>query len=105
MCSGISSAPALDFDLVADDVQHAAALQARRLLGVDELDRHGDGDPRFLADAQEVHVDRNVGDRVELNVARQHVVGRFTDLDVEQVGEEARRAQDAFELQTGPARW
>ena len=90
----------LDFDLVADDVQHAAALQARRLLGIDELDRDGDGDPRFLADAQEVHVDRNVGDRVELNVTRQHMVGCVTDLDVEQVGEKARGAQNAFELQT-----
>src|SRR5690606_9863357 len=56
------------FDFVAHDVQHAAALQASRLLFVDEVNRDLNGDDGVLADAQEVDVHREVADRIELVV-------------------------------------
>ena len=58
-------------ELVADRVEHAAALEARRLLLVDEVDRHRDGDLGVLGDAQEIDMQRPVGDRVELDVLGQ----------------------------------
>src|SRR5690606_11498053 len=57
---------ALRFDLVANDVQDTATLEASRLLFVDEANRDLDGDQRVLADAQKVHVDREVTIRVKL---------------------------------------
>jgi hypothetical protein len=59
-------------DLVADDVQEAAALDARALLFVDEDARHVDVGPRRLGDAQEINMQCPAVHGVELHVARQH---------------------------------
>ena len=56
-------------ELVADDVEHAAAADARRIILVDEADRHVDVDGAVRADAQEIDMQRTVVDRVELDVA------------------------------------
>ena len=61
---------ALDRNPVADDVEHAAAADARRGALVDELDGHVDRQARAFDDAQEIDVQRPVADRVELIVAR-----------------------------------
>ena len=68
-------------ELVADRVQHAAALQARRLLLVDEADRHRDGDLGVLGNAQEIDMQRPVGDRMELDVLGQGADGRAAGVD------------------------
>ena len=59
-------------DLAPDDVEHAAALETARDGLVDEHHRHGDGDYGAAAHAHEVDVQRLVGDRVQLHLARQH---------------------------------
>ena len=53
-------------ELVLDDVEHAAALEARRGFFIVEAHRHRDVHLGVLADAQEVDVDRPAGDRVEV---------------------------------------
>ena len=45
-------------ELVLDDVENAAALEARRGLFIVEAHRHGDVHLGVLADAQEIDVDR-----------------------------------------------
>ena len=50
--------------------EHAAALDAGRLVLVDEVDGHVDVDLGVLADAQEIDMDREIPDRIELVVLR-----------------------------------
>jgi len=78
---GDAVAVANELKLVAHDVEHAAALQARRTLFVDEDDWHRDFDSRVLADAEEVDVERTVGNGVESYVLRQRPHGLAVDLD------------------------
>ena len=61
---------AIDLDLVAHDVEHAAALQAGRQRVIDEAHGNRDADDAVLADAQEVDVERQVLDRIDLHLAR-----------------------------------
>ncbi len=70
-----------ELDLVTHDVEHATALDAGRLLFVDEVDRHIDGHERVLADAQEVDMDRKIADRIELIVLRQNLDLLAGDVD------------------------
>src|SRR6476469_3111388 len=63
---------AAHFDLVAHDVQDAAALDAGGGRFVQEAYRDIDGDQRMLADAQEVHMNREFANGVELYVAWDH---------------------------------
>ena len=67
--SGIWSAGSHQFDLVQDDVQRAAALQAGRVFLVAEVHRHGDLDQLVRVDPVEVEVHRLVGDRVQLSTS------------------------------------
>ena len=60
-----------DLDLVTDDVENAAALQARRGLFIVEAHRNVNVHLGVLADAQEVDVDRTARDRVEVHGLRQ----------------------------------
>ncbi len=76
-------------DGVGDDVDGAAALHARCLVGVDDVDRDAHADRRACAEAHEVHMDGIVTDGVELEVARDHAMLHAFDFDVEQRGEEA----------------
>src|SRR3546814_7084656 len=55
-------------EVVTDDVEHAAALDAGRGVFIDETDRDVDVDGRMLADAQEIRVKRAIAHRVELHV-------------------------------------
>ncbi len=50
MNSGIAIGRAFELDLVAHDVEHAAALEAGRLVLVDEVNRHVDVHLRVLAE-------------------------------------------------------
>ena len=61
-------------ELVLDDVENAAALQARRGFFIVEAHRHRDVHLGVLADAQEIDVDRAAGDRVEIHGLRQRPV-------------------------------
>ena len=56
------------FQLVADDVENAALLEARRSFFIDEDDRNADFDLRTLGEAEEVGVLGAVGDRMERHV-------------------------------------
>src|SRR3546814_10858209 len=58
-------------EVVTDDVEHAAALDAGRGVFIDETDRDVDVDGRMLADAQEIRVKRAIAHRVELHVLGQ----------------------------------
>src|SRR5690606_6699190 len=62
---------AIELDFVAHDVEHTTALDAGRLVLVDEADRDVDVNFRILAHPQEVHVQREILDRIELVVLRQ----------------------------------
>ncbi len=75
-------------DRVAHDVERAAALEARRGLLVDEVDRHLDPDLLAFGEAQEIDVDRQVLDRVELVVARDGAGLLAVDVDLEHRGQE-----------------
>ena len=79
---------AVELHLVAHDVEHAAALDAGRLVFVDEVNRNVDVDFRVLADAQEIHVNRVVVDRVELEVLREHGDLGAADVDGRHGGQE-----------------
>ena len=66
---------------VVHDVEHATALEARAGFFVDEVDVHLDVELGALADAQEVHMQREVLDRIELVVARDHAVLVAVDIE------------------------
>ena len=76
--------------LVPDHVHHAAAAQSLAFFLVDESNRYGDGQPRGGAHALEVDVQRHVGHRVELYLARQDPMAFAVDLDLQKRGEKAR---------------
>ena len=65
----------IDLDRVADDVQHAAALEAGADAVILEMHRHRHPDALAGRQALEIHMLRRVGDRVELHVADQRAVG------------------------------
>src|SRR3546814_6686184 len=89
--NGVS--PAGQLDLVAHDVEHAAALDAGALILVDEVHRHLDVDAGGGGDAQKIDVDRLVAHRIELHVARQHALGLAVHLPVEKGGKETALVQ------------
>jgi hypothetical protein len=72
---------ALDLELVLDDVEHAAALEARRFLVIVEAHRHRDMDLGVLADAQEIDVDRPARHRVEIDRLGQRTMGLALVID------------------------
>jgi hypothetical protein len=70
-------------NLMTDDIEHAAALQAGRRPFVEEAHRHIDGHLRILAEPQEIDMDGKVADGIELDGAGDHP--RLLALDVEHV--------------------
>src|SRR5690606_21902888 len=72
---------AIELDFVAHDVEHPTALDAGRLVLVDEADRDVDVNFRILAHPQEVHVQREILDRIELVVLRQYQDHRSVHVD------------------------
>src|SRR6185437_6124379 len=79
---------AIELDLVAHHVEHAAALDAGRLLFIDEADRYVDVDEGVLADAQEVDMHREIPDRIELVVLGQNLDLLAVDIDRGDRGQE-----------------
>ena len=79
----------VELEVVAHLGQRAAALQARRLLAVDVLDRDVQRDPGAVGQAQEVDVRRQVLDHVALDTAADDGVVGTVDLDVDQRRQEA----------------
>ena len=86
-------------DLVAHDVEDAAALEARGGGFVQEAHRHLDSDERILADAHEVDMDGEVANGIELHVARDHP--RLLAVDVE--GEDGALEVTGMELRVDRA--
>ena len=86
--SGIASGLHMHVDGVGDDVDGAAALHARRLVGIDRMHRNGDADHRALAEPHEVDMQRVVAHRIELEVARDHAVLLAVELEVVDRGQE-----------------
>ena len=72
---------AVQLELVLDDVENAAALEAGRGFLVIETHRHVDRDLGVLADAQEVDVDRPARNRVEVDRLGQRAVRLAGDVD------------------------
>ena len=58
-------------DLMPDDVDHAAELQARRIFLAAEADRNRDPHARAGLEPHEIDMDRTVGDRIDLDGAGQ----------------------------------
>ena len=96
--SGIAVRRAAHFDRVGHDVDRAAALHAGRLLGADDVDRNRDADERAFAEPHEIDMDRDVPDRIELEVARDHAVLRAVDLEVVKRGQEVARVDSLAQL-------
>src|SRR5947209_19644094 len=71
-------------DLMADDVQNAAAAQPGGALVVDEDDRYRDGDLGAGADPQEIDMERRVGERMVWHLARQGPLARRVNLEIGQ---------------------
>ena len=63
-------------DLAADDVQHAAGLQARAGVLIQEHHGDADADARTRRNALEIHMDGTVGYGVELHVAHDGALRR-----------------------------
>ena len=82
---GVGAAAHLDG--VGDDADRAAALHARRLLGVPDMDRNVDADGGALAEPHEIHMQRQVAHRIELEVAGNDAMLHAVDLDVMNGGE------------------
>ncbi len=81
----------MQFDRVTHHVEDATGTQARAVVFVQEVHDDFDVDPGGGAEAHEVHVDRLIGDRIELQIARQHPMGLAVDFDLVNAAEEARR--------------
>ena len=60
------------FDGVADDVEHAAALQTGRRFVALKVDRNGEADGGAFGQAHEIDMDGAIGDRIALDFARDH---------------------------------
>ena len=69
------------FELVLDDIQNAATLEARRRLFIVEAHRHVDVHLGVLADAQEIDMDRPAADRVEVDRLGQRAMGLSGEID------------------------
>ena len=78
-----------DLDLITDNVQNAAALQARRFFFVREDDRNFDIDPGGIGHAQKVCMHRLIGYRMQLQVTAKHLLLVPIQRNVEQRGKEA----------------
>ena len=94
----------LDVELVGHVLEHAALLDAGRLLGALEVTCTGRLDLLVEAHLEQVDVEQLVTDRVLLLVLHDHRAGRAVDLEVDQRGSvrPARaRSVSAFDLEGG----
>ena len=70
--SGIAVGSASTFELARDLLEHAALLDAGRVLDARQLDRHDRADLLVEADAQQVDVGGLAAHRVALGVLQHH---------------------------------
>src|SRR5882672_590626 len=86
---------AFQIDGVGDDVDGAAALHARRTFRVYDMEGNADADGRAFAEPHEIHMDRKIAHRIEMEVARNHAVLLALEIDVVNRGEKTA-CQDAL---------
>ncbi len=75
---------AKELDLVADDIENAARLEARRGFMVAEMDRHLDADTSILAEPQEIDMDNEIPHGLELDVARNDAKGFPAEVEIDE---------------------
>src|SRR5262249_26665259 len=80
---------ATHFDGMRNNADGAAALDAGRLIGAAHADRDIDPDRGALAQAHEIHVQRDVAHRIELEITRNDAVLHAVHLDLMDGREEA----------------
>src|SRR5262249_21296319 len=85
-------------DRVSDGVNRAAAFDARRLVGVDHVDRNPHPDLRAFPQPQEIHVHGQVLYRVELEVARDDPLLAAIDVELIDAGEKAAGIDALLEI-------
>src|SRR5205823_12041530 len=88
----------LHFDGVGDDVDGAAALDPRRLLRIDHVDRDAHADARTLAEAKEIDVHRQILHRIELVIARDYALLAAVEIELVDRGEEAAGIDALLEI-------
>ncbi len=86
---------AFQVDGVGDDVDGAAALHARRAFPADDVQGNADADGGALAEPHEIHMQRKIAHRIEMEVARNHAVLLALQIDVVNRGQEPA-GQDAL---------
>ena len=74
----------IEIDLVADDVEHAALLDAGRLLLISEVDRHLDMDARAGPESQEIDMGDEVAHRFELDIAGDGAHHIAVDIEIDE---------------------
>ena len=74
---------------MGDDVDRTTAFDAGRLVGIEHMHRHFHADGRAFGHAKEIHMHRQILDRVELEVARDHAVLGAVHIEIVKRGEEA----------------
>src|SRR3954470_19827503 len=79
---------ALELDRMRNDVHGAAALHAGRTFSLHHVQGNADADGGAFAEPHEVDMDREVLDRIEVVVARNHAVLVAFEVDVDQRGQE-----------------
>ena len=89
------------FDVMPHDVDHAAALQARRTLLSPEAHGNGEHDLGAFRQPHEIDMHRPVGNRVELHVARDHAGALSVQRQHERGGEESAGADMPLKLALG----
>lgn len=85
--NGLGRAKKLHF--VAHHVEGTAALDAGRLIVIDEVNRHLHRDALALAQTQEIHMHQRVAHRIELDIARNGAHLGAVDIEVDEGGQEA----------------
>src|SRR5690606_22974138 len=86
---------ALQFDRMANDIEHAAALDAGGHVFTEELDRHFHGYDAVLADAQEVDMHNEIPHGIELVFLGKHLDLLAINLD----GKHGRHEAAGMDLQ------
>src|SRR5262249_54111300 len=87
-----------DLDGVGNDVDGATAFHARRLLGVHDVNGDAHANLRPFPEPQEIDVDRQILDRIELEIAWNHAMLGAVHIELVDRGEEAPGTDPLLEL-------
>src|ERR1700730_15271924 len=80
------------------DIDGAPALYPGRLVGIDDVDRDAHPDRGALAEPHEIHMDRHVADRIELEIARDDALRGAVDVDIVDAGQKLARIDALAQL-------